>query len=289
MVILDSGFCVLAAIIALRKQGVFSSALIKKRRYWPRYIPGDAMAEHTATQQVGDCDSFRGTLDGVPYDIFTLKEPDYIMKVMSTYGGLTVPQNQRESKRVWKENGETKTATFQYTEPFANHFNFRHAVDDHNNLRHGLPSIESTIVTHCWPIRVFSFLLAITEVNIFKTFEYFVWEKDQVPGSLVKFRRRLAQAFINNDYLNIEEPRGSSRAKKKQKLEHCLRAAPRHASKYVGGRWQKKSRAKYQQFVCRGGQCKKQVRTYCSCMVGHWLCKDCHVQHMIEHYFIFDK
>ena len=33
MVILDSGFCVLKAIIELRKEGVFASALIKKRQY----------------------------------------------------------------------------------------------------------------------------------------------------------------------------------------------------------------------------------------------------------------
>ena len=33
VVILDSGFCVLLAIIELQKRGVFSSALIKKRKY----------------------------------------------------------------------------------------------------------------------------------------------------------------------------------------------------------------------------------------------------------------
>ena len=33
VVILDSGFCVLLAVIALKKMGVFSAALIKKRRY----------------------------------------------------------------------------------------------------------------------------------------------------------------------------------------------------------------------------------------------------------------
>jgi hypothetical protein len=32
-VILDSGFCVLKAIVGLRQHGVFSGALIKKRRY----------------------------------------------------------------------------------------------------------------------------------------------------------------------------------------------------------------------------------------------------------------
>ena len=43
VVILDSGFCVLRAIIELRKKGVFASALIKKRKYWPKYVPGEAI------------------------------------------------------------------------------------------------------------------------------------------------------------------------------------------------------------------------------------------------------
>ena len=282
VVILDSGFCVLRAIIGLRQQGVFASALIKKRKYWPKYVPGEAMNEHMASKQVGECDSLKGTLDGVPYDLFTLKEPDYTMKLMSTYGGLIVPKNQKISKRVWKERGETKTTTFQYTEPFANHFYFRHAVDDHNNLRHGLPSIESTIVTHHWPLRVFTFLLAVTEVNIFKAFSYFVWSDDQVPASLVKFRRRLANAFIHNEYLKTERPRSTKSTRNKRKLEHTLVTAPCNASKFVGGRWKKTSRAKYQQFVCRGENCKKQVRTYCACMVGHWLCKECHLEHILS-------
>ena len=33
VVVLDSGFCVLEAIIALKKIGVFTAAVIKKRRY----------------------------------------------------------------------------------------------------------------------------------------------------------------------------------------------------------------------------------------------------------------
>ena len=44
--VLDSGFCVLRAIIELKKKGVFAAALIKKRPYWPKYIPGDAIITH---------------------------------------------------------------------------------------------------------------------------------------------------------------------------------------------------------------------------------------------------
>ena len=35
IVILDSGFCMLKGIVELRKKGVFASAFIKKRWYWP--------------------------------------------------------------------------------------------------------------------------------------------------------------------------------------------------------------------------------------------------------------
>ena len=40
VVILDSGFYALTGIIVLKKIGMYASALIKKRRYWPKYIKG---------------------------------------------------------------------------------------------------------------------------------------------------------------------------------------------------------------------------------------------------------
>lgn len=52
VVIFDSGFCDLQGIIELRKKGVFAGALIKKRRYWPKYVPGDAIDEKFKTMEV---------------------------------------------------------------------------------------------------------------------------------------------------------------------------------------------------------------------------------------------
>ena len=89
-------------------------------------------------------DSLHGKLDNVPYDIFCMKEPDYVMKIMATYGGLTVKEGQKESFRKFVKDGEPEEVRFQYNIPFSNHFDFRHVVDDHNNLRHQLPSIEET-------------------------------------------------------------------------------------------------------------------------------------------------
>eukprot|EP00957_Ditylum_brightwellii_P024219 1826882-Ditylum_brightwellii.AAC.1 len=102
------------------------------------------------------------------------------MKVMSTYGSLTAYPDQKLSKRFFKnDQGEWVTLTFQYTKPFANHFNYRHAVDDNNNLRHAIPSLEMIWTTHHWPRRVFRFLLAITEINICLAKKYFNWSKKE--------------------------------------------------------------------------------------------------------------
>jgi hypothetical protein len=41
VVILDSGFCVLQALINLKKKrGLYAGAVIKKRKYWPKFIQG---------------------------------------------------------------------------------------------------------------------------------------------------------------------------------------------------------------------------------------------------------
>ena len=53
IVILDSDFCVLQALIELKKCGVFASALVKKRRYWPKHVDGEAIAEHLKDKAVG--------------------------------------------------------------------------------------------------------------------------------------------------------------------------------------------------------------------------------------------
>ena len=71
-----------------------------------------------------------------------------MMKIISTYGGLTVKDGQQISKSVFQKDGETQEKTFQYTEPFSNHFDFRHVVDDHNHIRHMFPSIEETWIMH---------------------------------------------------------------------------------------------------------------------------------------------
>ena len=165
--------------------GVFAGALIKKRKYWPKWIDSDAIGKRMEDRAVGKCASFRGELNSIDYDIFCMKEPEYVMKIMSTYSGLIEKPGQYESRWTYVNMANEKvTTSFKCKEPFANLFYSRHAIYCHNNLQHLTPtSIEETWVTHRWPNQVFSLLIAITDINIYKAFNCFIWANDQVPES----------------------------------------------------------------------------------------------------------
>ena len=121
------------------------------------------MDKRMETKEIGQFDAIRGKQDKVDYHLFMMKEPDFTMKMMATYGALNPYSDEKESKRYVKDSdGKSAITTFKYTEPYSNHYKFRHSIVDHNNLRHQVPSIEGTWVTRRWPIRVLGFLLAIS-------------------------------------------------------------------------------------------------------------------------------
>jgi hypothetical protein len=165
-VVLDSGFCVLKAIIELQKVGVYTCALIKNRKYCPALVLGDAMKQFFDQEgiEVGDCHAIQGVHEGTTYNLWGIKEPEYVMKMMAMGGPLGHNNSCRETVRKWDEGGIKVSCTFCYTCPFDWHFRYRHAIDDHNNLWHSLPSIEDSWVMQRWATCVFSFILAITEV-----------------------------------------------------------------------------------------------------------------------------
>mmetsp|Transcript_14117 Transcript_14117/g.21448 ORF Transcript_14117/g.21448 Transcript_14117/m.21448 type:complete len:179 (-) Transcript_14117:2424-2960(-) len=103
-----------------------------------------------------------------------MKEPDYTMMLMSTYGSLV--RLGTVKSRSWMEGNTKCSASFQYPEVVHNHFKYRHMVDDHNAKRHSPLSLEMSWATKWWPNRVFSFLLAVTEINIYNSMSYFFSE-----------------------------------------------------------------------------------------------------------------
>ena len=89
--VLDSGFYVLQGLAELKK-GVFAHTLIKKRRYWLKHIPGEDIIAHFTDKPIGAADAIKGKLDGMPFYIFGMKETDYVMQIMSTYGMLAMKE-----------------------------------------------------------------------------------------------------------------------------------------------------------------------------------------------------
>ena len=51
-------------------------------------MKGNEIVEHFKDKQVGFADALPGMLDGIPVYIFGMKEPNYTMMLMATYGML---------------------------------------------------------------------------------------------------------------------------------------------------------------------------------------------------------
>jgi len=63
-------------------------------------------------KDVGDVDAWQGVLDNIPFHVFAMKEPDYVMQLMSTYG--TNERVGELKKRAYNAGGEHREKTFQY-------------------------------------------------------------------------------------------------------------------------------------------------------------------------------
>ncbi len=207
------------------------------------------------------------------------------MKIMGT-GGALVSDGCKVVCCKWKDGNESHTQQFTYTKPFQWHFQYRHIVDDHNNLRHSLPSIEDTWRTDRWPSRVFAFLLALSEVNSYLVMRHFCWKDEEVPTYL-KFRRILAWESIDNPFI-ANEIEAQEEVKRRLRNQHNLLPAPKHANGWDGRDWIKKAKSRYQQFTCKGANGRKctqsnnKTRTYCTCAPGKWMCKACHLEHIVQ-------
>ena len=119
VVVLDSGFRVLQGIVELCKKGVFAAAQIKKRCYWPKHIPGEAIVSHFAAKDVGHIDALQGQLDGVPLHVLCMKEEDYMSMLMSTYGTQEQMGNEKYCELM-----DGSIRRFKYPEVLHNHFRY---------------------------------------------------------------------------------------------------------------------------------------------------------------------
>ena len=128
--------------------GVYGQSLIKKGRYWPKNVPGDAIDSYFTNKELGSAKTFRRVLL-----LHCHKDDRYVTKIMSTHGLINEIPTHKTYRRV---AGEWKT--FNYTEPISHHNHSKHWVDDVNARRNDHIGMEGVWHTKCWPYRQFTFL-----------------------------------------------------------------------------------------------------------------------------------
>ena len=62
---------------------------------------------------MGETYAIHGTVDDVINNLWMMKEPTYVMRIMATGGCLLVDDTCKETLRRWKENGEDVVKKFK--------------------------------------------------------------------------------------------------------------------------------------------------------------------------------
>jgi len=274
VVVLDSGFCVLQGIICLLAAGVFATALIKKRRYWPKYILGDMVKAHFENKPVGATDAWEGELDGRRFHVMCMKEPDYTMMLMSTYGTLKCIGDIKH-----RELASGSVVEFRYPEVVSNHYSYRNAVDSNNARRMGPIALEETWATTRWANRVFGYLMATSAVNANQAFGYF---RKQPMLDELSARRKLAHELIYNPYRAEVLPEPIAARLRPRLVEHKMLRLEK-GKKFDGTGRVVDAASDYPQASCScpKGQ-KKKKRTYCACSPGIIRCHECYGAHLVD-------
>ena len=83
---MHSEFFVATGIIELKDKGLYSEAIIKRRCYCPKRVPGGLIDTHFEYKEVGYVVMIEArTEDNKLFKIFCMKEPDYVMKIMASW------------------------------------------------------------------------------------------------------------------------------------------------------------------------------------------------------------
>lgn len=73
--------------------------LIKKRRYWPKGVLGDAIDQKLRDASISETVAIRGSINNIEYHLFLIKDKDHIMELLTTCSSLSVGNNVIESVR----------------------------------------------------------------------------------------------------------------------------------------------------------------------------------------------
>lgn len=276
VVVMDSAFCLMDAVVALRNEGIYTATVAKKRAYWPRNIPGDDVLAHMAGKPVGELHGRRGKLNGVPFHIFAVSHRRYTFILVATHGSTRVDTEPRKLRTA-----DGHVLFFRRNEPINDYYRARHAVDDHNHYRQGQRvSLEAAWGSKFWPNRQLGFVLCVVLVNAMMAHNHFVVPRSgQDKLSFDDFKYIVARELVCKWEERAKPPgAAANRPRRAAVVEH------RHLklSKYEGAKPGSRTACPYQQVRCRGTGCSKSIRTYCSCNRMLFLCSSCFLEHFSD-------
>jgi hypothetical protein len=190
VVVGDSGFCVWEGVIECHKRGVWFQAYVKKCGNWPRGVPGAVIDGYFDDMPLGHCLTHVAEHDNVEFWIHCCCDSKYISKIMSTHRMLEMREDHPTYQKV---DGRWKS--FKYSEPFSRYTRGKHWVDDVNQRRHDPIGLEEVWGMKWWPMRQFTFLCLIAEVNAVHSWAR---ARNTILMPQLDFCRVLAQQMMEN-------------------------------------------------------------------------------------------
>ena len=124
-VVVESGFFVSKWNTYLLGFGVYTVALIKKRKYWPKGVPGDAIDQYFSDNDVTYVDILDAITEEGPevksFKISCFNELEYVMKIMATWMTLEELDGLDTSREYKGRDGHSLARLFKYCHPFVLH------------------------------------------------------------------------------------------------------------------------------------------------------------------------
>ena len=194
IVVHDSGFSCIPAMKELLKEGVHSSQLFKKKRYFPRFTDGAANATFLEQQDFLVPFYKRMQFEDMTWQVNMYRDTAHLTQLGSTYG-TGVLDCCRLRSRFHPVTGAK--VTFKHVDAVDDYFFARTAVDEHNRMRQGSLSFEQGWQTKKWYIRVFAFLIGMSETNAKHAAAFFRDKHQGQVVSLLAFRLSVAQHILD--------------------------------------------------------------------------------------------
>ncbi len=273
VVVADSGFCVCDGVIACHHKGVNVQAYVKKRGHWPKGVPSNHINEHLKEAPLGHCKMLVQEVDGVRFLVHCCRDADWVSKIMSGQGMLDKIQDHPTYRKV-----DGSWQMFKYTEPFSRYSKGKHWVDDHNNRRHNPIGLEEVWHTKWWPMRQFTFICAITEVNAVQSRARGT-RKSTTPQ--LQFWKKLAKQMLNNtiDVEVVPEVVPVHTRHQSNMRHQCIWSGIHDGMWNPYTRRFNRVKTDYVRHQCTTCGAKK-ARHYCSCDPATPLCIGCHAIHV---------